>query len=208
MVGEAPGGHHGNARGLERELTSRYEHAAPMFAGSPFRLVAGVIFTMLLLWACASDIRSRRIPNPIVLALGVGGLVFSVVTTALWAGLTNGLSGFATGLGIWLPFWLLGMIGAGDVKLFAAAGAWLGPWGAVQGALVAALLGGVLTLCWLVWEKGMAHTARGLLLWWASRSATGARSPRLVADPRHSVPYGVALALGVTLVAWLPGFGR
>lgn len=179
-----------------------------MFAGSPFRLVAGSIFTLLLLWACASDIRSRRIPNPIVLALGLGGIVFSVVTMSMGEGLSRGLSGIATGLAIWLPFWLMGMIGAGDVKLFAAAGGWLGPWGAVQGALTAALLGGVLTVGWLIWERGTAHTARGLLLWWASRSATSARPPRLVTDPRHSVPYGVALALGVTLVAWLPDLGR
>ena len=179
-----------------------------MFVGSPLRITAGIIFTMLLLWACASDIRSRRIPNPIVMALGLGGIAFSVLTTAVGEGLVRGLSGSATGLAIWLPFWLLGMIGAGDVKLFAAAGGWLGPWGAVQGALAAALLGGVLTVGWLVWERGLAHTARGLVLWWASRGATGARSPRLVAEPRHSVPYGVALALGVSLVAWLPGFGR
>ena len=158
-----------------------------MFAGSPFRLVAGGIFSMLLLWACASDIRSRRIPNTAVVALGVGGVVFSFLTFPWAEGLARG---------------------AGDVKLFAAAGAWLGPWGAVQGALAAALLGGILTIGWLIWERGPMNTARGLILWWASRSVTGARSPRLVVDPRHSVPYGVALALGVTLVAWLPGLGR
>lgn len=179
-----------------------------MFAGSPFRLIAGIVFTGLLLWACASDIRSRRIPNALVVALGLGGMVFSVGTTDVGEGLARGLSGSAIGLSIWLPFWLLRMIGAGDVKLFAAAGVWLGPWGAVQGALAAALLGGVLTIGWLIWERGLVHTGRGLLLWWASRGATGTRSPRLVVDPRHSVPYGVALALGVTLVAWLPAFGR
>ena len=78
------------------------------------------------LTAVVCDLRTRRIPN--VLTLGGAAL-------ALVAGLTaGGASGLAQAVGGWLlgailffPFFALGGMGAGDVKLIAALGAWLGP---------------------------------------------------------------------------------
>ena len=64
----------------------------------------------------------------------------------VWPGLVRALSGLALGFSIWIMFHVAGGMGAGDVKLFAAAAAWLGPGGAWRAALVAALAGGVLSL--------------------------------------------------------------
>ena len=176
-----------------------------MFLSSPLGEAAGVLFTLLLVAACVTDARARRIPNALVLALGLTGLGFSIVESPVLAGLARGSAGLVTGLAIWLPFWLLRKLGAGDVKLFAAAGAWLGPESAVIAALVAALLGGVLTLGWLLREQGFLRTARGLWL----RTATvrsGVEAPGLLVVPATKrVPYGIALAAGAALVAWLPG---
>ena len=44
----------------------------------------------------------------------------------------------------------LGVLGAGDVKLFAAGAAWLGPAGVWPATTYAALAGGVLALGWVV----------------------------------------------------------
>lgn len=109
------------------------------------------------------------------------------------------------GLIIWLPFWMLRMLGAGDVKLFAAAGVWLGPWSALEAALLAAAVGGVLALGWLVWKRGAAGAARTLALWVGSMRAT--RSVHPVVDARDTLrlPYGLALSAGALIVGWVPG---
>ena len=176
-----------------------------MISAARFGIPAGVLFSLLLAVACVTDLRSRRIPNALVLALGLTGLGFALVANPAGPGAVRALEGAATGLAIWLPFWLLRKIGAGDVKLFAAAGLWLGPVGAVEAALVAALAGGILTLAWLLREQGLSRTVRAL--WLRSVAApSGAEPPALlVVAPTRRVPYGLALAAGLAVVAWLPG---
>jgi prepilin peptidase CpaA len=96
------------------------------------------------------------------------------------------------------------MMGAGDVKLFAAAGAWLGPAGAVNAAIAAAILGGVLALGWLLVRRGRSRT--GATLWTAAvapRTLMAARS-----DPaavRDLVPYSLAITAGVVVQLAIPG---
>lgn len=179
-----------------------------MFAASPLGTAAGVVFSLLLAIACVSDLRSRRIPNALVVVTLAGGIAFSVALAPVLPGLARSGGGAATGLAIWLPFWLLRKLGAGDVKLFAAAGAWLGPANAVTAALAAAVVGGVLTIAWLVWEQGVGRTARGIALG-AAAAQSGVRSPGLLVVPAtRRVPYGLALATGAALVAWLPGLAQ
>jgi prepilin peptidase CpaA len=92
------------------------------------------------------------------------------------------------GLAAWLPPYALGALGAGDVKLFAAAAAWLGPRGVLPATLYAALAGGALALAWVV--RGQMAGARP--------AADGPRRRRR--DAR--LPYGLAVAAGVLAVAW------
>jgi prepilin peptidase CpaA len=58
----------------------------------------------------------------------------------------SALAGFTLGLVLLLPGHLIGATGAGDVKLFAALGAWLGPAGIGMAFLYTALAGGVLAV--------------------------------------------------------------
>ena len=179
-----------------------------MFAASPSQVAAGVLFSLLLAIACVTDLRSRRIPNALVLATLAAGFAFSIAVAPVLPGLGRSIGGAATGLAIWLPFWVLRKIGAGDVKLFAAIGAWLGPTNTVTAALSAAILGGVLTLLWLVWEQGVGRTARGLVLGAASVQS-GVKAPGLlVVESTKRVPYGLALAAGAAVVAWMPELVR
>ena len=174
-----------------------------MFAGSLFSLVAGTAFTLLLAYGCLSDLRTRRIPNELVVVLAVLGLAYSTGTGAFPQGLLHGVEGLVTGLLIWLPFWLLGWLGAGDVKLFAGAAAWLGPWAALEAAGMGALVGGVLTLVWLGWERGLRVALE--------KSLIAMIHPRVLASPsvttndrRRLVPYGIALAVGLVVAGWFP----
>ena len=76
--------------------------------------------------AAVIDLRHHRIPNALTLAGALVGLAASGFVT--WPeGIWLGLLGLVTGLCLFLPGFLLGMTGGGDVKLMAAFGAFLGP---------------------------------------------------------------------------------
>ena len=175
-----------------------------MFAGSSFRIAAGGMYSVLLVAACVTDVRQRRIPNPLVIALAVTGLAYSVSMEPWLGGLGRALGGLALGFAIWIGFYAVGAIGAGDVKLFAAAGAWLGPGGAWRAALVAAAFGGVLALAALARERRVREGLEKVMVSVSSRSVAP-----LAADPAtprsQQLPYGVALACGALIVAWIPG---
>ena len=55
-------------------------------------------------------------------------------------------SGCLVGLGVMLPLHILGGTGAGDVKLMAAFGAFLGPAGVLGAFIRMAIVGGVIAL--------------------------------------------------------------
>lgn len=174
-----------------------------LFSASPGALVAGVAFTAALAYACVSDVRSRRIPNRLAALLAGTGLIYSTAVAASpWDGVLHGFAGLALGLALWIPFYALKWLGAGDVKLFAAAGAWLGPARALEGALIAAFAGGVLAVIWMLRAYGVAGTA-------ATASLAISSPKRVVNHPvdirsRRAIPYGVALAIGAMTAAWFP----
>jgi len=90
------------------------------------------------------------------------------------------------------------MMGAGDVKFFAAAAAWLGPRGTLSAALVTALLGGVLGIGWVLARKLARNDAGGANTIAAPGERAGERASTV------TLPYGVAMALGLGVAAWIP----
>lgn len=174
------------------------------FSAGPLGLLAGAAFTLLLAGACVSDVRSRRIPNRLVAALFVGGVVFSILTMPPMAALEGALGGSAVGLALWLPFWLTRVLGAGDVKLAAASGAWLGVAGIVEASLLAAVAGGGLAVWALSRQGGLAVAGARFGAWMLASRVTGSLAPELTPRERR-VPYGVAIAVGAAASAWVPG---
>ncbi|MEO7367892.1 MAG: prepilin peptidase [Gemmatimonadaceae bacterium] len=174
-----------------------------LFAGTPIGMLAGITFTAILVMAAIGDMRTRRIPNRLVAILAVLGFAFSVSQRPVFAGTLHGFEGLAVGLACWLPFYVLGWLGAGDVKLFAAAGAWLGPLGALEGALIGALSGAVLAVLWMLRAHGVRSAVQTL--------GMAAGSPGILSSPargekgRSTLPYGVAIAFGAICAAWIPG---
>ena len=179
------------------------------FLTSPSALVGGACFTAILLAVSISDIRSRRIPNAAAVALAVLGVVYSVSILSFGPGLARAGLGLLLGFALWIPFYALRMLGAGDVKLFAAAGCWLAPSHVLVAALASALAGGVLSVIGLVLAHGFGLTTL--------RVAHGLRDPRTLATPlaipvgKRTLPYGLAMTVGLLISAWFPqwlGLGR
>jgi prepilin peptidase CpaA len=118
----------------------RYLMLAPMF--------------LLLMWAALIDLRTRRIPNWLTFSLAAAGLLQSVLPGHVVSP-GHSLLGLLTGLVLNIGLFAINVRGGGDVKLFAALGAWVGPLltfevfvvsilVAALGALLQALLSGKL----------------------------------------------------------------
>ncbi|MEO8193400.1 MAG: prepilin peptidase [Gemmatimonadales bacterium] len=172
-------------------------------ANGPIGLIAGAAYTLLLLIGAVGDFRSRRIPNRLVVMLAVLGLAYGVFVTPTLAGALRATGGLVTGLVCWLPFYALGWLGAGDVKLFAAAGAWLGPLHTLEGSLIAAVAGAVLALIWMLWSYGARDAATTLAL--AAARPSMLASGNTTIEKRKTLPYGIALSFGALVAAWAPG---
>src|SRR5438477_1353646 len=69
--------------------------------------------------ALVTDLRSRRIPNWLTLSAFSAGVVLNIVASGTQGGV-SALEGAALGFGLLIPFYVLRVMGAGDVKLLAA----------------------------------------------------------------------------------------
>lgn len=100
------------------------------------------------MWASWSDLAKREIPNSAVVLLALGGVAEALLSAAG----PNGINWLGTLLILLIGFplsSLLGLIGAGDVKLLAAAALWT-PGRTVDLLLLTALLGGILAVLYLI----------------------------------------------------------
>jgi prepilin peptidase CpaA len=126
------------------------------------RLIAWAPMLLVLAAAARTDLESRRIPNTVCLTLILLGLLRTVMASAgsasgIWLG-PNGaaasafgpmmtvLEGLGVGLALTLLFYLIGALGAGDVKLMAGVGACMGPVGVVQVFVITAIVAMVMAL--------------------------------------------------------------
>ena len=158
---------------------------------------------VLSIVAAIFDIRSRRIPNWLVLAGLVSGLVLNGVLAGL-AGLGSSLLGFGLALLIYVPLFVLRAMGGGDVKLMAALASLCGPYNWLVLFVFASLAGGIFAIL-VVFGR---HAARSTfvntvhILRELARGRMPFRSnPALdiAHESSNSIPHGVAIAAGVIL---------
>lgn len=149
------------------------------------------------------DWRQHRVPNWLTAGVAVSGLTCQ----ALFGGppaLLAGVTGMLAGLGLLVVLWLIGAMGAGDVKLASALGAWLGPQMIFHAVLAGGLLGGVLAVAVIARRRAWRPALSGMV---GAVNELGFRrdpgAPRADASSRASagvVPYAIPLCLGALIV--------
>ena len=153
---------------------------------------------IVLLMAVVMDLRSSRIPN---------WLTFPAMSFALaghvWLGNMHGLFfsllGLGIGLGLFLLIYLAGGIGAGDVKLMAAVGAFVGVYGVLSCAWLAMVIGGVYAIGAMCYQWGLVASGQRLVS--AAYGAVlvgGSAWTRELALP-FKLRYGLAISAGTLL---------
>jgi prepilin peptidase CpaA len=166
------------------------------------------VATFLLLFALAAatwiDVKSHRIPNSLSFGLMVAGLLTQSYTSGA-EGLLTGLGGLLTGLVIFLPFYFGGGMGAGDVKLMAAVGTFLGPGDTLWATGLTLIAGGVLGVgIMLIRGNAKAFLRRyGLMLQCLFATGQVSYVPPHAGEAAIRFPYALAIAVGTAATLWL-----
>jgi len=149
-----------------------------------------------------SDIRARRIPNWLTYGGLLGGLALRTILEG-WRGLGQGAAGILACGGIFFLFYLVRGMGAGDVKLMAAVGAWTGVRQAVVVMIATAVAGGILGVVYMVFYRRVGSTVQNIAELIRFHLTSGIRPhPEVnLGDPGSiRVPYGLAIAMGTLYV--------
>lgn len=156
---------------------------------------------IVLAVATITDLRSRRIPNWLVLPFLLAGFAVSGWLQGV-PGVVKSLEGLAVGALLFGVLSLMGGMGMGDVKLCAAIGVWIGPSQMLTALVVTGIAGGVIAVCWAIAGGFVAEMLNGtgdLIFGWKERRL--APHPKLVlSNPAaKKMPYAPAIAIGTII---------
>jgi prepilin peptidase CpaA len=165
--------------------------------------------SVVLIVAAAIDGWKLKVPNLITFPLIIGGWVFGAVTGG-WEGLGGALFGTLVGLALLLPAYAIGGMGAGDVKLLAGVGAWIGYSSTLYAFCVSAIIGGVIAIGMILYQRGWSkHQSQ---FWTIFVEMFTLRDPQqlaaMAAERKSSMlllPYGIPIAIGTILYFALAG---
>jgi prepilin peptidase CpaA len=178
-----------------------FEALLGLLAALVFDARTGTLMLLLVI-AAICDYRSHRIPNELVLCGALFAVVYTTVVPPVFgATVLFPLSGLLVGLLLFLPLYLLRAMGAGDVKLLAMVGAFLGPLQTLYAALAIMIVGGALALVWALARGRMLQVLNNLGTLFHFHplvAAAGATSAGRIAPAASAgkMPYGVAIAIG------------
>jgi len=146
--------------------------------------------------AAIVDTAQRKIPNSISLGVTASGVVLAA-SGASGVSVSSSLLGFFVGFLLMLPGHVLGSTGAGDVKLFAAAGAVVGVEQIVPAFLMTAIAGGLLAV-FIAWRRGrLLRTFRLTARLFGLKQE--AKADVEASSEHNRFPYGPAIAAGCVL---------
>lgn len=181
-------------------------------SSSAFAILRAVLLAPWLAALCVKDMKTRRLPNVWTLS----GLAAGLIVQFGWGGTAGFLDGLeAAGvcvLFLLLPF-LVRAAGAGDLKMLAACGAFVGMHQVLLLLLSVSFAGFFVAVGMLVTRKvgaaRMKHAFRTLFDWRYDRAAGRAALPPRE-DEGNRVPFGLAIAIGTiaTLVLEAGGWVR
>ena len=165
-----------------------------------------VVLVALLIAAAVIDWRTYRIPNWLTVGGMAFGLLYNAAAHGLTAGLLPALGGLGIGLVLLLPLYALRVMGAGDVKLMAMVGAFIGSSGILYAVLFTFIAGGVAALAFGIYRRAVRRMAGNVvdIVRFMTFAAVAGFRPQPAVAGRTSIgklPYGISIAAGT--MAWL-----
>jgi prepilin peptidase CpaA len=173
-----------------------------MLASLPTPIVVVLVATLALAFI---DVCKFKIYNVLIYPLLLAGLIYHTVVGGV-PSFADSLVGTLVGFSIFFPFYILGGVGGGDVKLMAAVGAWLGLPLIFVVFLASSLLAGLYALILVVAYGRVRETWLNLQIGWLHVKALGRhlvtdeRVETEVKQPdrgRRIIPFAAMVALGL-----------
>jgi prepilin peptidase CpaA len=158
------------------------------------------LVTVVLIVAAVIDGFELKVPNWVTFPFILSGWVYSTLAFG-WEGLGWSLLGTAIGLGLLLPAYAIGGMGAGDVKLLAGVGAWIYGTHTVYAFAVSAIIGAVLAVAMvLVRRAWKQHSAQFMVILNEILVLRNPEQLAAIAARRKPtmllLPYGIPIAIG------------
>jgi prepilin peptidase CpaA len=185
------------------------EFVTALVAAWPIWLVS-----IVLIVAAVIDGWKLKVPNWITFPLIISGWMYSAVSAgasdmAWYEGLGWSLFGTFVGLGLLLPAYAIGGMGAGDVKLLAGVGAWVHGRHTFYAFCISAVVGAVIALGMMIYRRALKkHLSQ---IWMIVGEITTIQNPAelatIAAERKSSMlllPYGIPIAIGtIAYFAWM-----
>ncbi len=164
-----------------------------------------------ILLASWIDFSQKRVPNWLNLVLIVAGFIIQGVYFGS-EGLATGGLGMLVGFGVLIVPWLMHGMGAGDVKLMAAIGVWLGPGLTFYAFALGAVIGAGTAMVMIVstGRLRMACANMGIIVAKCSNPDTlfsEFGSAKSFGATSQLLPYGVPLTAGTLIILAARTFG-
>lgn len=162
-----------------------------------------IFLLITLVTAVITDIRSHRIPNILLFPVLAFSLMFHTIIGGT-DGLLGSLTGLALGIAMLLPLYVMGGMGAGDVKLLGVVGSFLGPWATVVAGMATMIAGSVLGITVILWRRFRpAIAAHKFPPAGAQVVLSGGSVPRIRPEPKNiQIAYAPAIAAGTVAALW------
>lgn len=162
-------------------------------------MVIDIILIVVMVICFITDVREQKIYNKIVIP---SILIVLIINSWVYGfdGFKLSSLGFLTGMAILLIPYLLGGMGAGDVKLLAFVGAAKGVTFAINSAIYMALIGGLISLIVLIFNKQAISFFKSVIFWIISRIYNVRRKIEFSNSGKSSkFPYGTAIVAGAMI---------
>ena len=165
-------------------------------------VVAMVLMSLMLIIAAYCDIKTKKVPNKLVLPAIVAGWVWWALWGAVgsdpdltfWIGLRESFVGFLAGFLPFAAIYASGALGGGDVKTMAAVGALSAQWETVLSTTVYACVASLLIAVIVMIKYGIVKQTFARLFGMAMVKASGAKVE--MPDSSPQIPFALAIALG------------
>lgn len=159
------------------------------------------------------DGKELRVPNKLTFPMIIGGWIWSAVAYGMsgegwYLGLWWSLAGTAVGLLTLIPAMSIGGMGAGDVKMMAAIGAWVHCTITFYAFCLSTIIGALLAVAMILFSGNIQKHYRQF--WLIFQEIVTIKNPDKLAEiaaqrkpAMYLLPYGIPLAMGTILYfAW------
>jgi len=173
----------------------------------PVQTLLDMTLLALVVAAATVDLARRRIPNVLLLTGWAIAVPLQLLSPLPGTALLSALAGAMFGLVIFLPLYVMRGMAAGDVKMMATVGLFVGPYDALQVAVLTWCAGGIMAIAIIVGRGRVRHAFANVgdllrPLWMRARGIPAVAEP--MRQPSvGGMPYGLAIAAATLVLLYM-----